>query len=73
MDFGDIGSEVTEINTAEAIARAREQRTQAFVITGTCYNERCGDDSPKRPFCSAACRDEYDRLNKLKARLGNGN
>lgn len=72
MDFGDIGSEVTEINTAEAIARVREQRTQAFVLTGTCYNEMCGDDSPDRPFCSAKCRDEYDRINKLKARLGNG-
>lgn len=73
MDFGDIGSEVTETNTAEAIARVRaDARTKAFPITGTCYNEKCGDDSPGRPFCSADCRNEYDRTQLLKARLGNG-
>ncbi len=73
MDFGDIGSDITEINTAEAIARVRaDARTTAYKVTGICLNERCGDDSPGRPFCSAQCRNEFDRTNILKERLGNG-
>lgn len=71
MDFADIGSDAAEKNTEDAIARtlynARiELRTNKFPITGSCYNIRCGDDSPGRPFCSIKCRDEYDRMQKVR-------
>lgn len=67
MDFGDIGLESTEANTNAAINRVRaEARTQAFKVTGICYNVKCQGDSVDRPFCSKECRDEYDYMNRKR-------
>jgi hypothetical protein len=71
MDAADISSEMTDVANQQALEafRARvDMRTKLFPITGICYNENCGEDSKDRPFCSAACRDEYDRLKKLRGR-----
>ena len=71
MDVADISSSLTEDADAQALAahRARvDTRTKLFPITGTCYNERCGEEIPDRPFCSAKCRDEYEHIKKLRER-----
>lgn len=72
MDFGDIGLEVTETATADAIAKVRAKANTGLKITGTCYNENCGDDCPEKLFCSVKCRDAYEKTILLKGRLGHG-
>ncbi len=73
MDFGDIGQEATEARTESLIQatrkRAQEQELarKATVSTGVCRNPLCGEDAAER-FCSPECRDEFDRINKLKTR-----
>lgn len=65
MDFADIGSEVTEAITAQAILKAR-QAVEVLRYTGSCHNIRCGDDLEEGLFCNIKCRDEYEKLRKLK-------
>jgi len=69
MDFADEGQGITEAIIEAGIDRVRkEARTNQFPVTGTCYNPRCEDDSPTRPFCSKECRDEFDRIQVLNKR-----
>jgi hypothetical protein len=73
MDFGDIGLEATEARTesliaaTRAAAHAQEIARKAAVNTGICRNPLCGLEV-KEGFCSPDCRDEFDRINKLKMR-----
>lgn len=67
MDIADIGNDTAEKNLEDRIAKVRKDaRTKLFPITGRCYNIKCGDDSPGRPFCSIECRDEYDLMNRKR-------
>lgn len=59
MDFGDIGSSITEQNTEAAIAKVRtDARTKQYALIGKCYV--CEVPMADRPFCSSECRDEYE-------------
>ncbi len=65
MDFGDMGSLVTERDTQTAIAAARQSGSK-LESRGTCY--ACDEELKGRLFCNADCRDEWERLQKLRSR-----
>lgn len=64
-DFADIGAEATEASTDAAINAVRAQAATVLTPTGSCRNPRCEDDTDK-VFCSPACRDEYDLIQRRK-------
>lgn len=67
MDFTDVGSEFTEQFNQAGIAQVTAAaKIPEFLAYGTCYNIRCGDDSPGKPFCSKECRDEYEHLKRRR-------